>query len=79
MSSRKNRKVRKFDLEKFSFRLKRPDRPFSQNELPGFFSWLEKFCIEIYCEFFKIAFSKILAFLRRLKTRLKLPYDICND
>jgi len=48
----------------------------SQNQLPKFSQWPEKFYIEKYYDFFKIAFAKILDFLRRLKTRSEAPQDI---
>ena len=44
-----------------------------ENKLPGLTSWLEKFYMVEYCEFFKMAFAKILDFRRGLKIRPKAP------
>ena len=45
----------------------------SQNQLPRFSRWIKKFCIEKYCDVFKMGFAKILDFLPRLKTRSEAP------
>ena len=51
----------------------------SQNQLPKCSIRLEKIYMVEYCEFFKMAFAKILDFGVGSKLAMTLPNDISND